>query len=146
VAYAAPPEGSALREIPFFATLSDQDLDGVLRVGERVSFEPGQAIVEEGQAGDAMFVVLSGQAEVDVGGRFHRLGPGEFFGEMALIAAKRRTATVKAASPVEALRIPADGFRAFLMEHPAIALAMLEAVVARLGEVQARIDAWMGSG
>ncbi len=142
----ASVEGSALREIPFFSTLSDQDLDGVLRVGERVSFEPGQAIVEEGRAGDAMFVVLSGQAEVDVGGRFHRLGPGEFFGEMALIASKRRTATVKAASAVEALRIPADGFRAFLLEHPAIALAMLEAVVARLGEVQARIDAWIGSG
>jgi len=46
---------------------------------------------------------------------------------------------------VEALRIPADGFQAFLMDHPAVALAMLQAVIERLGEVQARIDAWMGA-
>jgi CRP-like cAMP-binding protein len=138
-------EGNALRDIPFFATLSEADLDGVLQVGAPASFQPGQAIVEEGQPGDAMFVVVSGDAEVDVGGRFHRLGPGDFFGEMALIASKRRSATVKATTQVEALRIPADGFRSFLMEHPAIALAMLEALVERLGEVQARLDAWIGS-
>jgi CRP-like cAMP-binding protein len=137
--------GTALRDIPFFATLSDDDLDAVMRVGHDVSFAAGEAIVEEGDLGDAMFVVLDGQAEVDVGGRFHRLGPGDFFGEMALIASKRRSATVKASDRVEALRIPADGFRAFLMDHPAIALAMLEAVVERLGEVQARIDAWISS-
>ena len=93
-----------------------------------------------------MFVVLSGVAEVDVGGRFHRLSTGDFFGEMALITSKRRSATVKAVEPVEALRIPAEGFQAFLLAHPAIAIAMLRSVVERLGEVQARLDAWMGNG
>jgi CRP-like cAMP-binding protein len=136
----------ALRGIPFFATLSDEDLDGVLRVGDTVAFEPGEAIVERGQPGDAMFVMMGGTAEVDVGGRFHRLSAGDLFGEMALITSKRRTATVKATDAVEALRIPADGFQAFLNEHPAIAIAMLKAVVDRLAEVQARIDAWMGTG
>jgi CRP-like cAMP-binding protein len=136
----------ALRAIPFFATLADEDLAGVLRVGQTVSFEPGEAIVERGQPGDAMFVVLAGAAEVDVGGRYHRLGAGDFFGEMALITSKRRTATVKAVEPVDALRIPAEGFQAFLLAHPSIAVAMLRAVVERLGEVQARLDAWMGSG
>jgi len=137
---------AALRSIPFFATLTDEDLDGVLRVGSTVSFEPGQAIVEQGQPGDAMFVVLSGVAEVDVGGRFHRLSTGDFFGEMALVTSKRRSATVKAAQPVEALRIPAEGFHSFLLAHPAIAIGMLRAVVERLSEVQARLDAWMGNG
>ncbi len=139
-------DAGALRDIPFFANLSDDDLAAVTAVGDTVGFEAGSAIVEEGQPGDAMFVVLAGQAEVEVGGRFHRLGPGDFFGEMALITSKRRSATVKATQAVEALRIPADGFQAFLMEHPAVALAMLQAVVERLGEVQARIDAWMGNG
>ena len=139
-------DASALRDIPFFANLSDADLDAVTAVGDTVTFDAGATIVEEGQPGDAMFVVLSGQAEVDVGGRFHRLGPGDFFGEMALITSKRRSATVKAAQPVQALRIPAGGFQAFLMDHPAVAFAMLQALVERLGEVQARIDAWMGNG
>jgi CRP-like cAMP-binding protein len=142
----ASTDAGALRDIPFFANLSDDDLAAVMAIGDEVSFDTGAAIVEEGQPGDAMFVVVAGQAEVDVGGRFHRLGPGDFFGEMALITAKRRSATVKASQPVEALRIPADGFQAFLMEHPAVALAMLQAVVERLSEVQARIDAWMGNG
>jgi monovalent cation:H+ antiporter-2, CPA2 family len=137
---------STLRAIPFFAMLSDEDLEGVLQVGQTASFEPGEVIVEQGTPGDAMFVVLGGAAEVDVGGRFHRLDAGDFFGEMALITAKRRTATVKAVEPVEALRIPAEGFNAFLLAHPAIAVAMLRAVVERLGEVQARLDAWMGNG
>ena len=136
----------SLRRIPFFAGLSDEDLDGVRTVGTSVSFAPGETIVREGETGDAMFVVLSGSAEVDVGGRYHTLGPGDFFGEMALVAARRRTATVKAAADVRAMRIPADGFHAFLLAHPAIAVAMLRAVVERLGEVQARIDAWMGNG
>src|SRR5437660_3138916 len=51
---------------------------------------------------------------------------------------KRRSATVKAAEPVEALRIPAEGFQAFLLEHPAIAVAMLSTVGERLGQVEAR--------
>src|SRR5205085_2537049 len=63
----------ALRAIPFFADLSDQDLEGILAVGQRVSFQPGEVIVEQGQPGDAMFVVLAGRAEVDVGGRYHAL-------------------------------------------------------------------------
>jgi CRP-like cAMP-binding protein len=139
-------EGSSLRAIPFFATCSDDDLQAVAQVGTTVSFQPGDVIVEQGGPGDAMFVVLDGVAEVDVGGRFHRLAAGEFFGEMALITSKRRTATVKATEPVQALRIPAEGFQSFLLEHPAIAIAMLRSVVGRLGEVQARLDAWMGNG
>jgi CRP-like cAMP-binding protein len=135
----------ALRAIPFFSGLKAQDLSAIVRVGERVTFEPGAAMVEAGDRGDAMFVILSGSAEVDVGGRFHELKAGDFFGEMALISSKRRTATVKAAEPVEALRVPAEDFRNFLLEHPSVSLAMLEAMVERLREVQNRIDAWIGS-
>lgn len=90
-----------------------------------------------------MYIVLEGEAQVDVGGRFHKLGPGDFFGEMALVSQGRRIATVKAAEPVEALEITAEDFRSFLMEHPSVALSMLKAVVDRLREVEQRLDAWM---
>lgn len=135
----------ALKNAPFFAGLGPADLDGILAVGRPVSFEPGQAIVEQGDAGDGMYVIVSGTAEVDVGGRFHKLTTGNFFGEMALVSAGKRMATVKAVEPVEALKIPADGFQAFLQAHPAVALSMLRAVVERLREVEQRIDAWMAS-
>ncbi|MDP9298879.1 MAG: cyclic nucleotide-binding domain-containing protein, partial [Actinomycetota bacterium] len=67
----------------------------------------------------------------------------DFFGEMALIAPSRRMATVKAVTPVSALRIPADDFQSFLLQHPSVALAMLKAIILRLREVEQRIDAWM---
>jgi len=135
---------SALERTPMFAGLDREHLEDVLAVGRRVSFAPGQAIVERGDPGDAMYIVLSGVAEVDVGGRFHRLQRGDFFGEMAVLAGKPREASVKAAEPVEALRIPADEFQAFLDANPQIATAMLKSLVERLREVQDRLDTWIG--
>jgi CRP-like cAMP-binding protein len=135
----------ALRAIPFFSGLKAEDLSAIVQVGDRVRFDPGAAMVEEGDPADAMYVILSGSAEVDVGGRYHKLTPGSFFGEMALISSRKRMATVKATEQVEALRIPAAGFRDFLLEHPSVGVAMLEAIVDRLREVQERIDAWIGS-
>ena len=112
---------AALERTPLFAGLDREHLEGVLSVGQRVSFQPGQAIVERGDPGDAMYIVVSGVAEVDVGGRYHRLERGDFFGEMAVLAGKRREATVKAVEPLEAIRM-----------------------VERLREVQDRLDTWIG--
>jgi CRP-like cAMP-binding protein len=141
-----PNESEALQRIPFFAGLSPEDVDQVLQVGRRVSFQPGQVMVERGENGDAAYMMLAGTAEVDVGGRFHTLKSGDFFGEMALIAARKRMATVKAVEPVQALKIPAEEFTQFLLQHPTVAVAMLKALVERLREVEERVDAWMGSG
>ena len=135
---------SALERTPLFAGLDRGHLEDVVAVGQRVSYDPGQAIVERGDQGDAMYIVVDGVAEVDIGGRYHRLERGDFFGEMAVLAGKPREATVKAVEPVEALRIPADDFQAFLLEHPQIALGMLQSLVERLREVQDRLDTWIG--
>jgi CRP/FNR family transcriptional regulator, cyclic AMP receptor protein len=135
---------AALERTPLFAGLDREHLEDVLRVGRRVSFEPGQAIVERGDPGDAMYIMVGGAAEVDVGGRFHRLERGDFFGEMAVLAGEPREATVRAVEPLEALRIPADDFQAFLSENPQIAVGMLKSLVERLREVQDRLDTWIG--
>ena len=135
---------AALERTPMFAGLDREHLEDVLAVGRRVSFEPGQAIVERGDPGDAMYIMLSGVAEVDVGGRFHRLERGDFFGEMAVLAGKRREASVKAVEPVEALRIAADDLQAFLAVNPQVAVGMLKSLVERLREVQDRLDTWIG--
>ena len=134
----------ALERTPLFAGLDRERLESVLSVGRRVTIDAGQAVVERGDPGDAMYIMLDGAAEVDVGGRFHRLERGDFFGEMAVLAGKPREATVKAAEPVEALRIPGDEFQAFLAHNPQIASGMLQSLVERLREVQDRLDSWIG--
>jgi CRP-like cAMP-binding protein len=126
-----------------FSALDDADVDGILAAGQPVSFEEGQAIFETGDRGDGMFIVMQGEARVDVGGRFHILKAGDFFGEMAVIAPGPRMATVKAVTAVEAVKIDAQDFQAFLLEHPKVSLSILKAVVLRLREVEQRIDAWM---
>ncbi|HEX2157382.1 MAG TPA: cyclic nucleotide-binding domain-containing protein [Actinomycetes bacterium] len=135
---------AALERTPLFAGLDREHLEDVLSVGQRVSYQPGQAIVERGDPGDAMYVVVSGAAEVDVGGRYHRLQRGDFFGEMAVLAGKPREATVKAVEPLEALRIPGEEFQTFLSSNPQIAVGMLKSLVERLREVQDRLDTWVG--
>jgi CRP-like cAMP-binding protein len=137
---------SALEAMPLFAGVTKHDLQNILKIGELRSFEPGQSIVERGELGDSMYIVLRGVAQVDVGGRFHELKPGEFFGEMALVAGKKRTATVKAGDErVDAFRIGSEEFQGFLLHQPRVAIAMLKGLVDRLREVQERIDSWAGA-
>ncbi len=136
-------ETTALKSTPFFAGLAPEDLQGILDVGRPVSYEAGNVIVEEGDVGDGMYILVRGEARVDVGGRYHVLKAGDFFGEMALISPGKRMATVRAQEGVDALKIPAEEFQAFLLAHPAVGLAMLRAIVGRLREVEQRIDAWM---
>jgi CRP-like cAMP-binding protein len=135
---------SALERMPLFAGLDRAHLEDVLAVGRRVSFAAGQAVVERGDPGDAMYIMLGGAAEVDVGGRYHRLVRGDFFGEMAVLAGRPREATVRAVEPLEALQIPADDFQTFLAGHPQVAVGMLKSLVERLREVQDRLDTWIG--
>jgi CRP-like cAMP-binding protein len=126
-----------------FAGLGPADAYALLGAGEAVSYPAGKAIFEIGDHGDAMYVIVSGEAQVDVGGRFHVLRAGDFFGEMALLAPGKRMATVRADGDVQALRISAERFREFLVQRPRVALSMMKELVLRLREVEQRIDAWM---
>ncbi len=102
-------------------------------------------MVEQGDAGDGMYIVVSGQLRSMTAVASTSWTAGNFFGEMALFTTGKRMATVKAVETVEALKIPAEGFQSFLLSHPAVALSMLQAIVDRLREVEQRIDAWMAS-
>jgi CRP-like cAMP-binding protein len=142
----APLGMPALKSMPLFAGVTEHDLGNILAIGQLRSFEPGQAIVERDQPADALYIVLRGLAGVDAGGSHHELGAGDFFGEMALIAGGKRTATVRAVERVETLRIGAKEFQGFLLQQPRVGLAILRSIVDRLREAQERIDAWSGLG
>jgi len=118
------------------------DLDVIRGIGHEVSFEPGETIFEAGDRAASVFVVLDGEAQVDVGGRFHRLGPGDVFGEMGPHAPDKRMATIRAAGPVRAVKVEGGVFRSLLEEHPELDVTVLKTLVLRLREVEQRIDAW----
>ena len=141
-----PPEVEALRKVPFFEELTPEDLERLARIGERRTFRPGEAIVTKDEVGGGLFVILSGSATVDVGGAGHTLGPGDFVGEMSLLAGRPRSATVTAAEAVEAMTIETMYFRPFLIKNPSVAVTLLEGVAARLREVQDRVDRSRASG
>jgi voltage-gated potassium channel len=131
----------ALRNVRFFEELTDDDLARVAKLGQRRSYAAGDALVERDSDRGGLFVILSGTAQVEVGGAVHDLGPGDFFGEMALLGRTRRSASVRATEPVEALVIETIYFDPFLIQNPSVAVAILHGVVERLREVQDRIDA-----
>jgi len=135
-----PEEVEALRKVRFFEDLTPEDLERVAKVGERRSFEAGEHIVERGGSPEGLFILLSGSATVEAGGKTHRLGPGDFLGEMALLGAKPRAATVIAAEPVEAMEIKAIYFGPFLVKNCSVAVQILRGVVERLREVQDRLE------
>jgi CRP/FNR family transcriptional regulator, cyclic AMP receptor protein len=153
-------DAEALRRLRFFSDLTDEDLMRVANIGRRRSFEVGETLVERGADSGGLFVILSGRVSVDAGGATHQLGPGDFFGEMALLSGgqraggmgadffgeqaslsrARRSASVIAIEPVEALVIETIYFDPFLIENPSLTVAILHGVVERLREVQERME------
>jgi CRP/FNR family cyclic AMP-dependent transcriptional regulator len=135
-----PAEVEALRRIPFFEDLTSEDLQRIAKIGRRRSFAAGDAIVTKGGDDPGLFVLLSGAASVEVGGRMHALKAGDFVGEMALLAGRPRTATVVATEPVEALVVSTMYFRPFLIANPSVAVHILEVVAARLRNLQEELE------
>jgi CRP-like cAMP-binding protein len=133
-------EAERLRSIPFFEDLTPEDLDRVAKIGDRRSFDAGQSIIAKDTEGQALFVLLSGRATVDAGGKTHDLGPGDFVGEMALLGRRPRSANVTATEETECLVFEAMYFKPFLIKNPSVAVAILEGVVERLREVQERVS------
>ncbi len=100
-----------LRELSPFSHLEPDELSLLLEHGDWLNFSPGDAIVEQGETGDAFFAVRSGQAEVHEDGQVVRtIGPGGYFGEIALLLDVPRTATVMARTPMRVFRLERDGF------------------------------------
>jgi CRP-like cAMP-binding protein len=94
-------ETSRLAAIPLFAGLDEADLDTIAAVASEVEAVEGRSLATQGDFGYALYAVESGTAEVSANGSLLRtLGPGDVFGEIAVIASGRRTASVAATSPM----------------------------------------------
>jgi len=119
-----------LKGIPLFSTLSNEELDLLVPVFTEHSFTPGHVIAREGTPGFVFFVIESGTATVTVRGEERTAyGPGDHFGEIALLDPGPRSATVTASSDMKAYMLSAMEFRPLVHEHPALAWSMIQSVL-----------------
>ena len=126
-----------LRKVPLFEDLDDRSINAIANAVVEQSYAPGQDILREGDSGVGAYIIRSGRCEVfqKRGGeqvRLAELGPGDFFGDMALLDEFPRSATVRAAEPTTCLGLTRWHFRGILESHPQIALAILPVLVKRV--------------
>jgi len=121
-----------LRSVPLFGGCTDKELAFIASRADEIDIPAGRVLTEKGKSGGDFFVILDGRAEVDAAQGKRTLGPGDFFGEIALIDNGPRTATVKATTPMRCLVLGHSQFRDVLHQNGEIALKILRAVTERL--------------
>ena len=132
-ATASADELELLRRVEIFTPLPVPELERLAKALVPARVESGSAVFDQGDPGDRFYVIRDGRAEVEVdGGRVRSLGPGESFGEVALVQDVPRTATVRALTDLELLTLDRKVFVATLTHHPASAEAAGSIVAARL--------------
>jgi CRP/FNR family transcriptional regulator, cyclic AMP receptor protein len=126
-----------LKDVPFFSGLSKRELATVAQQTDDVDVEAGAVLARQGDFGHEFFVIIDGTAEVLRGDEpIAELGPGEFFGEMALIDEERRTATVRALSPMKLLVMNRNSFRTINRSMPQLHTTVVEAINQRRAAAQ----------
>jgi CRP/FNR family cyclic AMP-dependent transcriptional regulator len=124
-----------LEQVPLLEELSKRDRQRLAKSLKERTFKPGQEIVVEGRTGVGFFIILDGKAAVTIGGKLVQvLGPGDYFGEMALLDGAARSATITADGELRCATMTSWGFKSFVLDHPQVAWAMLQTLAQRLRE------------
>ena len=124
-----------LRQVPLFSDLDKRELSQIAESMKRRQFSAGQEIAREGESGVGFFVIEDGNAKVTVHGEERRrLGPGDYFGEIALIAQGARTATVTAETELTAYGMTFWDFRPLVEGNASIAWKLLQAFAKTYGQ------------
>jgi len=137
-------EVELLRRIPLFAKIDPARLKLLAFTSDRVTFEPGQKLFEQGEGGDSAFVVIEGTADVSVNTPSGMLSVAtineyELVGEIAILCDVPRTATVTASTELVALQISKDLFYRLVTEFPDMAIEIMRELARRLDQTTARL-------
>jgi CRP-like cAMP-binding protein len=133
------PSRDLIRGVPLFAETDEKFLAQLAEEFNDRTYAPGDLIAEEGERGRTFFVIETGEAAVLVhGDEVRRLGPGDSFGEMALIDKSARSATVKAVTEVRGYQMPVFSFRPIVTSRPEMAWALLETLARRVRDAESR--------
>jgi CRP/FNR family transcriptional regulator, cyclic AMP receptor protein len=135
-----------LRTVPIFSELTDAEITALARLTSRRRYDKDAVIFFENAPGDSLFVIVEGRVRVTILGDDGReiilslLGPGDFFGELALIDNEPRSATTIAAEDAELLCLSRSDFEAAVKEHASITKGLLAVVAARLRHANHQIS------
>ena len=135
-----PARTELLKAVPLFAGLDKKDLELLANTFKERTFSSGEQIAREGDRGIGFFIIESGTARVSQGGeeRGH-LGPGDYFGEIALIDEGARSATVTADTPLRCYGMTSWEFRPLVETNASIAWHLLQTMAKRLRAAERRI-------
>jgi CRP/FNR family cyclic AMP-dependent transcriptional regulator len=123
-----------LRQVPLFAGCSKRELGEIATLADELGFPAGRKLIEEGRQGHEFFVLVDGEVEVRAKGRKVDTMTSGFFGEMALVSARPRNATVTTTTPVRVLVVSEHAFRRLLRDSPQIQLKVLQTLADRAAE------------
>ena len=124
-----------LRTVPLFASLDKKHIQTLAKAAVERTFNPGDPIVSQGERGIGFYLIAEGQVSVEKGGKtVATLGPGKFFGEMALIDEQPRTANVKAAARTRCYVLSSWEFWGSVAKDPEALRTLLRETVKRLRE------------
>ena len=126
-----------VRKVPMFAELDDEEMAWVAGLATEFDVPAGFVLIEHGQPGSGMFIVTDGTISIQLPRGTLERGPGEFVGELALLAdGFTRTARVRAKTPVQGLAISRQAFAELLQKEPMVAVKMLPVLAMRLAEAE----------
>lgn len=123
-------------KVPLFSGLNASIIADIAGLFAPKVAVPGERLVRKGDPADAMFLIVSGEVEVDVGDTPKRLKTGDFFGEIALLEKTTRTATVRAVSTCQLLALEVDDFERLLDSHPDLKETIHKVAAQRLSEIE----------
>lgn len=126
-----------MKRVSLFSACSDRELRKIASIADSVEIEEGAVVAREGKPGLEFFVIANGKARVSIGRkRVATLGPGDFFGEMALLDQGPRAATVTADTPLTVYVLDSRSFSSMLEDVPTVARKILRGVAHRLREAE----------
>ena len=127
-----------IKQAKLFQGLPDSEMRSVEKQLKTVKHPAGHEIVVRGEGGVGFMIITDGDVSVKtVTGRTRKLGPGDSFGEMALLDHEGRSATITADSDVTLASIPEWNFKPFLKEHPEVAYRLLQTMSRRIRQAEA---------
>jgi CRP-like cAMP-binding protein len=133
-------EIAEMKALPLLAGMTDEGLARVFECAADLEADDGQVLALQDDPGSGMYVIREGTVAVELRSGTIELGPGDFFGELALLIEDgARVARVRATSPVRCLSIPRDDFLALVESEPSFALALLRELARRLAEARAAV-------
>jgi CRP/FNR family transcriptional regulator, cyclic AMP receptor protein len=134
----AGPSVELLQKIPLFAELKPRELEQLSGSFKERTFTKGETVATEGQEGAGFFVIESGEAVVTIGGEERRqLGPGDYFGDIAMIDQRARTATITAESDLHTYGLTFWDFRPLVENDARIAWPLLQVMAKRVRDAEA---------